>query len=408
MAAAAQTNDPLAEKLITYYRMLAPNAATATEIAAFIRQNPDWPLPTLMERRRQDAIVAEADDATVAALCTEKKPAPTPAQGPALLRCADALANLGHGKEAAALAREAWISVIYDQTTEAAFLRRFPGLITPAEQWTRFQRLAWHDPDAARRQIALLDPLHAAAANARMALKSNILGDIVRPDQDPGAWLDLARAYRRLNQDQAAAGLWRTEAAAAQKAAPDHLETFWAERNQIVRQLLHDGDPADAYEIAAGHGQVEPGMVVEAEFLAGWIALRRLNDPAAAGRHFHALAAASPAVLSQSRAFYWLGRTDAALGADPRPDYARAAAWPMTLYGQLAARAGGESDADLIAALRVPPTPAPAPPATPIMAELDDAARLLMLWSDPHRARPFLMKMVELAAHAQGTDRYRT
>src|ERR1700722_11604836 len=93
--AANRTGDPVAEKLIVFYRMLAPNAASAAEIAAFIRGNPDWPLSNLMERRRQEAIAAEPDNATVAALCIEKKPTPTPAQGPALLRCADALANIG-------------------------------------------------------------------------------------------------------------------------------------------------------------------------------------------------------------------------------------------------------------------------------------------------------------------------
>ena len=44
--AANRTGDPVAEKLIVFYRMLTPNAASAAEIAAFIRGNPDWPLPT--------------------------------------------------------------------------------------------------------------------------------------------------------------------------------------------------------------------------------------------------------------------------------------------------------------------------------------------------------------------------
>src|ERR1051326_8732222 len=106
--AASRTGGPVAAKLIAYYQMLAPNAASAAAVAAFIRQNPDWPLPTLMERRRQEAIAAETDSATVVALCTEKKPTPTPMRGAALLRCADALATVGRGKEAGALAREAW------------------------------------------------------------------------------------------------------------------------------------------------------------------------------------------------------------------------------------------------------------------------------------------------------------
>ncbi len=396
-AAAEQTGDPLAEKLITSYRMLAPNAASDTEIAAFIRQNPDWPLQALLELRRQEAIAADPDNATVAALCTENRPAPSPARGPALLRCADALADLGRGKQAGALAREAWVDAISDPATEAAFLRRFPGLMTPADQWARFQRLAWNDPLAAQREIGLLDPLHAGMAAARLALKANLPGPIPPPSQDPGAMLDLARAYRKTGQDQAALALWRASGTAAQKAAPDHLVAFWVERQLLARQLLHDGDARGAFDVVAAHGQTEPGIVVEAEFLAGFIALRRLNDPSLARTHFTALAAASPTVLTQSRAYYWLGRATQALGGNPEPDFKRAAGYPMTFYGQLAARAGGEPEAALVEALRAAPEAASGLANTQITAELARAAKLLVAWGDLRRARPFLFRMEELA-----------
>jgi soluble lytic murein transglycosylase len=399
--AAAQTGDPMAVKLITWLRMLTPNAATDAEIAAFARQNPDWPLPTLLERRRQEAIAADPDNATVAALCTEKPPTPTPARGPALLRCADALADLGRGKEAGVLAREAWVSAISDPATEAAFIRRFPLLMTATDQWARFQRLAWDDPASAQRQTAFLDPAHAAMAAARLALKANIVGPIAAPTQDPGAMLDLARAYRKLGQDQPAVALWHASGTAAQQAAPDHLAAFWVERQLLTRQLLRDGDPQGAYDVVAANGQTEPGIVVEAEFLAGFIALRRLHDPVAAAKHFTALAAASPAVLTQSRAYYWLGRTAEAAHADGKTDFVRAAAWPMTFYGQLAARAAGEPDTTLIQALRTPATPSSGLSATPFTADLARAAKLLVAWGDPRRARQFLLRMEELA-HTTG------
>jgi soluble lytic murein transglycosylase len=394
--AAGESGDPLAEKLIDWYRMLAPNAASATEIATFARQNPDWPLPTLLERRRQEAIVAEHDDATVAALCAEKKPTQTTAHGAALLRCADALANLGRGKEAGVLAREAWVNAISNPVTEAAFVHRFPGLMSAEDQWARFQRLIWDDAAAAQRQVAYLTPAQTALATARLALKTTGAGTIGRPEDDPGAMLDLARSLRRLNQDPAAVALWRSSGAAAQRAAPMHLEAFWAERNQMARQLLRDGDYQGAYDLTAAHGQREPPVVVEAEFLAGFIALRKLNEPKLAATHFTALAAASPAVLTQSRAYYWLGRSVAASGGDARPAFARAAELPMTFYGQLAAQAAGESEATLVHALQAPPTEAAALPATPIMAELARAANQLAAWQDPARARPFLLRMEEL------------
>ena len=395
--AAARAMGPLAEKVTIWYRLLAPNAAGAAEIAAFARQNPDWPLPTLMERRRQEALAAERDTATVAALCTEKKPIPTPGRGPALLRCAEALAALGRGAEAAILAREAWVAAISDPATENAFLARFPGIVTAQDQWARFQRLAWDDTAGAQRQMARLDPASAAKASGRLALKAGNTGYNPAPADDPGGILDLAKLLRRANQNAAAAAVWRASGTAAQKAAPDHLDAFWPERHQLTRALMKDGDYAAALATIAGHGQTDPANAAEAEFLAGFIALRKLNDPVTAAKHFSALAAASPAVLTQSRAYYWLGRAKLAAGGDGKAEFARSAAWPMTFYGQLAARAAGIPDATLIQNLRIAPTPAPGLAGTAGTAELAQAARLLLNWGDPRRARPFLLRMDEVA-----------
>jgi soluble lytic murein transglycosylase len=136
--------------------------------------------------------------------------------------------------------------------------------------------------------------------------------------------------------------------------------------------------------------------MAEAEFLAGFIALRKLNDAGAAALHFNALAAASPAMLTQSRASYWLGRTAVASGGNGRAQFARAAAWPMTFYGQLAARAAGEQDATLVGALRAAPASTSGLPDTPVVAELALAANQLVAWGDPRRARSFLSRMDEL------------
>src|SRR5215469_13613238 len=59
--AASNYADPVATKLVTYYRLLTPGGATAAEITDFMQQNPDWPNQALLERRRQDAIAIEPD-----------------------------------------------------------------------------------------------------------------------------------------------------------------------------------------------------------------------------------------------------------------------------------------------------------------------------------------------------------
>ena len=98
--AAAHFADPVTQKLIFYLRLRAPGAATSAEIADFMRHNPDWPAQAALERRRQEAIATDPDDAAVLAQC-----APPPTLGTAMLRCAEATANAGRTADANALAR---------------------------------------------------------------------------------------------------------------------------------------------------------------------------------------------------------------------------------------------------------------------------------------------------------------
>ena len=177
---------------------------------------------------------------------------------------------------------------------------------------------------------------------------------------------------------------------AAQRDAPmDDAAAFWTERNLLARRLLRDGDAAGAYALADQHGRIAPDQMLDAEFLAGFIALRRLNDPAAATRHFTALAELSKAAITQGRAHYWLGRAAAAAGGDPKPEYQRAAAWPTTFYGQLAALALGDDAAAL--ARRINALHDPAYTRDQVLAftdrEVVRAAAMLVAWNDPHRAR---------------------
>ena len=398
--AAATYADPVALKLVTYYRLLAPGAATADEITDFMTQSPDWPNQALLERRRQEAIASDPDLASTLAQCDRNKL--TVPQ--TMLHCAEALANAGRNAEAAEAAHHAWIAGIGD---EPAFLRRWSGAVGADDTWERFQRFAWHDAAAAARQAPRLDPAHRAAAETRLALQRDAPNADARlaalptaMRRDPGMMLDHARWLRHADRPADALALWERVGEAAQNDAPaDELAGFWTERNLLARRLLHDGDAAGAYALTDRHGRITPEQTLDAEFLAGFIALRRLTDPAAAKRHFITLVELSKAAITQGRAHYWLGRAIGAAGGDPKPEYQRAAAWPTTFYGQLAALALGDDPSAL--ARRITALHDPAYTRDQVLAftdrEVVRAAAMLVAWSDPHRARSFLMRMDELA-----------
>ncbi len=371
-AAAAAVADPVAVKLVRYYRMLAQNGASASELAAFIAASPDWPNQAGLERRRQEALITEPDLAVVAAQCA----ATPPAQPATLLRCAEATT----GDTATGFARKAWIAGV---PNEAEFLARWGAALTPDDEWARDQRLVWRDAAGAARQRPRLDAKRRALAETA----------------NPAQTLARARDLRRSEAWSAAAALWTADAPTAQDLAPDRLAEFWTERSLLIRALLKAGDDANAYAVAAAHGQTGAEQRTDAEFLAGFIALRRLKQPAKAQVHFQTLADISRAAITQGRAHYWLGRTAEALGQDPRPEYLQAARWTTTFYGQLAAVALGDDAARLNA--RINGLRDPEWNRDTALAftghEVVRAATWLVAWGDPARARPFLLRMDELA-----------
>ena len=366
--------DPVAGKIVRYYRMIAPNAAGTAEIAEFIKTSPDWPGQALLERRRQEALANETDPTVVAAQCTD----PRPTLAPALLRCAEVL-PAGDG---AAYARDAWIAGLVDPAAETAFLQRWGSVPSQDDEWTRYQRLSWLSPQAADRQATRLDTKHRTMA-----------------DMASARVLARAKALRIAEDYTAATALWQNEADAAQKSSPDRLATFWSERSALIRALLKQGQDQAAYNLANAHGQTAGEQLTDAEFIAGFIALRRLKQPAAALGHFKTLASISPAAITQGRAHYWIGRTLAAMGRDPKPEYEQAAAWATTFYGQLAAVALGENAPTLNARINALRDPVWNHDTALAFTghEVVRAATWLVAWGDAARARIFLLRMDELA-----------
>ena len=70
------------------------------------------------------------------------------------------------------------------------------------------------------------------------------------------------------------------------RAAQDRDER-WRERRGLARKLIDLGDTATAYRIVREAAPpANPYYRAEYHFIAGWIALRFLNDPSTALEHF--------------------------------------------------------------------------------------------------------------------------
>ncbi len=404
-ATAASYADPVAAKLVSYFRMLTQGAATASEINDFLAASPDWPSQALLLRRRDAALASEPDNAVALALCDQA----TVTLAAALARCAAAYTSVGQTVRARDDVRRAWLNLPGDGGSETQFMQQWGGLLTAADQWQRFDELAWTDPAAAARQTLRLDQADRPAAAARLALRRDdptaaTLLAALGPAQRalPGLFLEQARWLRRAGHDDEALALWIAGGAPAEAdCRPEHLALFWAERNLLARRRLRAGDNAGAYALADGHRQRDAEQVADAEFLAGFIALRWLSDPPAATAHFTRLLSVSGAAITTARAHYWLGRAAAQRGDrdTAAAEYGRAAVFATTYYGQLAAIASGQDPAALAASLGRLSDPAWTDQQVMEFAgrELARAAGLLVSWGDQSRVRSFLLRLEEVA-----------
>ncbi len=397
---AAQSGDPrLAGDLVRFIRLLRPGQGDADEIVAFMEGHPTWPDRPVLLKRLGEAVMDDPDDERVLPVCQSQHFAASP-----LSRCARAFDTAGRHAEAAEAARLAWTNGIVDPGEESAFIARWSAVLTPADEWRRFQFLADTNAAAAAREIMRLDADHRLAAMARLAWKHDEPDALSRlalvPEalrSDPALILENARSLRRTGALPAAVALWRAAGVNAEKAvAVEARGPFWAERDALCRKLLlAGGSDADAAYLA-DDALVGGDQAVDALFLGGWIALRRLHDAPGAAAKFTALAARSHSAITQGRAHYWLARALKEQGhdAEAHEQFALAARWPTSFYGQEAARALGDASAGQHGLADPGWTPAQA--SSFASQEFARASALLVGWGDSLSAKDFLLHLAEL------------
>lgn len=302
----------------------------------------DWPNQALLRRRAEQALTRmKADPATVISAFGGTQPGSD--EGTLLLL--RAYASAGRTKDAADLLRPKWRKDSFSDATEAAILREFGSLLSAADHKARMDKFFYdNDADEGLAMAKMLsdDVRQLAAARAAVIRKAKNAGDLLarvpaRMKKDPGFLYSKIQYLRRgENYKEAAAVMLTAPRDGAALVDPD---AWWIERRVLSRELLDLGNPKLAYKLVAEHAAESSSNQADAEFHAGWYALRFLNSPAVARRHFQAIQTVSSMPLSQSRAEYWLGRTAEAMGekAEATAQYRLAAAYPTTFYGQLAA-----------------------------------------------------------------------
>ncbi|HEV7252388.1 MAG TPA: lytic transglycosylase domain-containing protein [Mesorhizobium sp.] len=303
----------------------------------------DWPGARTFRRSLERALFREkpAPEAVIEAFAAQ---APATYEGVVLL--ARAHLALGAPEKAKAVILPLWRREKLDATQESVILRDFGDLLTQADHRFRMERMFHAERVNAALRIAeragaegLADAWGAAIREDRSAQK---LLDAVPAAQRSAGWHFAKAKLLRRKGEYAEAAAVMLDAPTGQAALADP-DAWWMERRVLSRELLDLEDFKGAYAVAAGHAAESATQIVDAEFHAGWIALRFLDDPQKAAEHFRRLAQAAESPVSISRAHYWLGRTAESGGSgDAAASFQKAAAYGTTFYGQLAAAKLGQ------------------------------------------------------------------
>ena len=340
--AAVANADEITSDLIEWHRLRGGDeAARLGDYEAFLAKRPDWPGLALLRQKGEVAVARSTDPARVIAYFGAGKPAT--AQGAiALVR---ALMQAGRPGEAEAEAHRAWAMLRFDPEEEAALLQ-LQGEAMDVAHEVRLDNLLWEGKrlDEAQRMLPRVSADWQALAKARMALHADKAGASALIETVPAALKDdPGLAYerflwrmRRDNYPDAVELLLERSDSPARLGRPD----LWADRRALLaRWLMRNGQEQAAYRVAAQHHLKEGSDFADLEFVAGFIALRKLGNPDAALTHFAHLKAGVSTPISLSRADYWTGRALEAKGdaAGAKAAYQAAAQHQTAYYGLLAA-----------------------------------------------------------------------
>ncbi|MFD1911507.1 transglycosylase SLT domain-containing protein [Halodurantibacterium flavum] len=340
--AAAQPAGPVAADIVEWHRLRA-GQGTLAEVQAFLARRPDWPGLPFLRQKGEEAMAATARGPEEIIAFFDGT-APLTADG--AIAHALALRVEGRNEEAGAAAVRLWRSFAMSAEQHDQVMAVFGDLLAPHHQARLDAMLAAGHRQDAERMLVLVDPARRRLAEARIALQA----------RQPGVDARIAAVPSELAQD---AGLawdrfaWRMVNSLYDSATDLILErstsaealgepATWAPRRALLaRREMREGDPARAYQVASQHHLEAGADFADLEWLAGFIALRLLDDPQTALVHFTRLAEGVSSPISLGRAGYWLGRTHAALGnAEAAQEaYAFGAQHQTSYYGLLSAEA---------------------------------------------------------------------
>lgn len=236
--------------------------------------------------------------------------------------------------------RHLWTTTEFDLQTEEYFINEYKDLFTLGDLLKKIELLTWDKSyTMAEKLISLLPAKQQELPKLRLEVAkhpegiSGKLSERVKkyPEEEYFQYL-YAKLLLDNDHDKKASDI-------LVKVKPKkQFDKWWKLKNIAVRNALKEQDYKRAYELTYDHNLSYGPDLAEAEWLAGWISLRFLNNANQSCAHFKMLYDKTKLASSKSKASYWLGRCHESLGDVKSANewYETASRYRGTFYGHLA------------------------------------------------------------------------
>ena len=313
-------------------------------IARFLKQNPYWPERNQLIQQAELLLSPEKSPTSAVDWFSKYSPRTTDAH----FKWIRALEIINDKENLDKAVLSLWKTRILSRRQQRVLIKKYKRIITPEIIWQRLDWLLWKGYiRSSQRMYPHVTQNQRRLAEARLRLR-HLMGSV-----DPA----IKRVPLELRTDN---GLvferlrWRQRKGMMEKARELYWDIpreqkyprlWWRERSRQIRYLLKQNNFDTAFLLAQLHLQKEGRYYAEAQWLAGWIALRYANRPEKASTYFLEMYDKVQTPVSKSRASYWAGRAfernNNSLNA--KKWFEVAAKHSTTFYGQLANKKLGKT-----------------------------------------------------------------
>jgi len=319
-------------------------------ITNFLYQNPNWPQYSALAINAEKFITNNTSKTHIIKWFTHNKPK-TPQGHYYYYKASET--KIKDMKKLAPIVKAAWIFSTQNPKDSEQFLAKNIQILTEEDHAQKISELLWEKKVfEAQKFMFLVNKEYKKVFNAWISIIENRDSKLehlfhqVRGSYkyNSGLLYSYLHFHKKTEPNEELVRLYTH--------APEdeiHASKWWKLKNYFVKELLSKQNYEAAYQIASRHSLSDRTDILEAEFLAGWIALRYLGKPSDAIKHFEKIYATAKNSMSIARGTYWLGRSYRELGKKEvaKKWFIVASTYGFTFYGALAQHELGLKNLDI-------------------------------------------------------------